>query len=244
MIYLVRILNAFGGDGLIDSIIKRHGRLDPYNETQIAIIRYAAKLFLENGYTKTTIKELERVSGIKTGNITYYFHSKEDLLNVLMEELMDFHANMIEEIYEAENDALFAYAIEIAAQIALSETHQQAWDLYHAAYSLPRTYESIRGWAAEKNCRLLKDLLPNWSERDFRKVEIVASGIELAALKTVCDRTFTLDDKVSLVLDSMMMLYGIPEKKRRAAIEKVLHAGYEQIADDMFDRFVKRLDNE
>ena len=228
---------------MINSIIKRHGRLDPYNETQITIIRSAAKLFLLNGYTKTTIKMVERDSGVKAGNITYYFHSKEDLFKVLMEELMDFHASVIEETLD-EGDVLFAYALEIAAQIVICETKQMAWDLYHAAYTLPQTYEYIKTWAAEKNARLFRDLLPEWSESDFREKEVVASGIELAALKTVCDRAFPLDRKIALVLDSLLMLYEVPKEARQKTIETVLHSDFERIAIEMFDRFIKRLDNE
>lgn len=228
---------------MIDSIVKRHDRLHPYNQTQINIIRSAAKLFLQNGYTKTTIKLVEKDSGVKAGNITYYFHSKEELFKILVEELMDFHASMIEENFEHEEDALFAYAMEIAAQIALCEKNEKAWDLYYAAYMLPQTYEHIRIWAAEKNYRLLKGLLPDWEEHDFREKEIVASGIEFAALKTVCDRSFGLDQKITLILDSMMLLYGIPEQARRETVERILNSNYETIAEGMFAKFVNRLDH-
>lgn len=228
---------------MINSIIKRHDRLHPYNETQIAIIRSAAKLFLQNGYTKTTIKMVERDSGIKAGNITYYFHSKEELFLILVEELMDFHATMIDETFD-KTDVLFAYALEIAVQIALCEQNQNAWDLYHAAYALPHTYEHIRTWAAEKNYQLLKEKLPDWTEHDFRQKEIVASGIEFAAMKTACDRAFPLDQKVSLFLDAMMMLYGISERERKKTIERILKSDYQTTAEEMFRKFVGRLDKE
>ena len=84
MVYLVYILNAFGGGVLINSIVSRHNRLVPYSKTEICIIRSATKLFLENGYTKTTLKMVEADSGMKTGNITYDFHSKEDLFKGLI----------------------------------------------------------------------------------------------------------------------------------------------------------------
>ncbi|MBR5543054.1 MAG: TetR/AcrR family transcriptional regulator [Oscillospiraceae bacterium] len=171
---------------MINSIVNRHNRLNPFSEAQISIVRAATKLFLENGYTKTTFKIIEKESGIKVGNITYYFHSKEDLLKVLIEELMDFHAQTIEDIHKNTDDTLFAYAMEITAQIALCEHSQSAWDLYSSAYTLPQTYDHIKIWAAEKNFNLLHERLPQWTEHDFKDVEEVASGIEYAALKSVC----------------------------------------------------------
>lgn len=226
---------------MINSIVKRHDRLNPFTEAQINVIRATTKLFLQNGYTRTSLKMIEQDSGVKVGNITYYFHSKEDLLKVLVEELMDYHAIMIDDIHETKNDKLFAYAMEVTVQIALCESNRSAWDLYSSAYNLPQTYEVIKAWAAEKNYNLFHDRLPEWTEHDFKEIEEVASGIELAALKSVCDRNFTLDKKISLFLNSLMMLYQVPEAERKAVIEKVISLDYEQIAKEMFDKFVKRL---
>ena len=128
-------------------------------------------------------------------------------------------------------------------QIALCEDNRSAWDLYSSAYNLPHTYEVIKAWAAEKNYNLFHGRLPDWTEHDFKEIEEVASGIEFAALKSVCSRNFTLDKKISLFLDSLLMLYKVSETERKNIIEKVLALDYEKMAKDMFDSFVKRLDS-
>ena len=133
--------------------------------------------------------------------------------------------------------------MEVTAQIALCESNRSAWDLYFSAYSLPQTYEVIKAWAAEKNYNLFREKLPDWTEHDFKEIEEVASGIELAALKSVCNRNFTLDKKISLFLNSLLMLYKVSEEERKKVIEKVLALDYEKMAKDMFDSFVKRLDS-
>ena len=227
---------------VINSIVKRHDRLNPFTESQINVIRSAIKLFLENGYTKTTFKMIEQDSGVKVGNITYYFHSKEELLKVLIEELMDFHATMLEDIRQTDGDNLFAYAMEITAQIALCETNQSVWDLYYSAYNLPQTYEVIKAWAAEKNYTLFHERLPGWTEHDFKYTEEVASGIELAALKSFCDRNFTLDKKISIFLNSLMMLYNVSEEEIKKVIEKVLALDCAKTGQELFENFIKRLD--
>ncbi|MBE7031461.1 MAG: TetR/AcrR family transcriptional regulator [Ruminococcaceae bacterium] len=229
---------------MLNNIVKRRMRLKPLTETEIDIIRSATKLFLQNGYTQTTFKMIEADSGVKVGAITYHFHSKEEMLQILIEELMDYHAGLIDDMHDDMQSALMAYAMEIAVQVALCENNRNAWDLYYSGYSLPLTYEHIKGWAAEKNYSLLGSRLPDWTESDFRDKEVIASGIELAALKTFCDRGFTLDKKISLCLDSMMMLYEIPKAERQEVIQKILLRDYKKIAKDMFDKFVKRLDND
>lgn len=228
---------------MINSIVRRRNKLNPFTEAQINIIRATTELFLENGYTKTTFKMIEKRSGVKVGNITYYFHSKEELLVVLIEELMDFHADVIDDFFDTDKNKLFAYAMEITTQIALCEINSSAFDLYYSAYSLPQTYEVIKSWAAEKNYNLFHERLPNWSEHDFKGLEEVTSGIELAALKSSCNRNFSLDKKVSLFLNSLLVLYNISEEERKQLIDKVLALDYVAIAKDMFERFLVRLDN-
>ncbi len=227
---------------MLNSIIKRHSKITPLSDTEIKVIRSATKLFLTQGFSKTTHRQIADESGIGLGTITYHYKVKEDLLRVLFEELMDFHLDLIDASQEKSNDALFSYALEISVQIALCETDDKAYDLYYAAYSHPATFDYIKDWAAKKNYHLLRDRLPDWSEEDFRTVENITSGIELAAFTAPKNRYFSLQDKISLFLDSMMKIYNIPESDRKQTISRVLSLDCEKLAVEMFDKFLKRLD--
>lgn len=230
-----------GDDKMLNSIIKRHSKIAPLSDTEIKVIRSATKLFLTQGFSKTTHRQIAEESGIGLGTITYHYKVKEDLLRVLIEELMDFHLDVIDDSREKLHDSLYAYAIEIAVQIALCETDDKAYDLYYAAYSHPATFDYIKDWAAKKNYHLLKSRLPDWSEEDFRIVENVTGGIELAAFTAPKNRYFSLNDKISLFLDSMMKIYNIPECDRREVIDKIISLDCEKIAKEMFGEFVKKL---
>ena len=229
---------------MLNSIIKRHNMITPLSETEIKIIKSATKLFLEQGFSKTTHRQIAKESGIGLGTITYHYKVKEDLLRVLIEELMDFHLDIIDDSQAKLNNGLFSYALEIAVQIALCETDDKAYDLYYSAYSHPATFDYIKDWAAKKNYHLLKGKLPDWTEDDFRRVENVTSGIELAAFTAPKNRYFSLNDKISLFLDSMMKIYDIPENDRQKTIDKVISLDCEKIAKEMFGKFVSRLDGD
>ena len=45
------------------------------------------------------------------------------------------------------------------------------------------------------------------------------------------------------MIDSMMKIYDIPQNERKETIDKVLTLDYENIAKDMFNTFIKRLDD-
>lgn len=214
---------------MVNSIVERYSRVNPLTETEVKIIRSAMKLFLSEGYTNTTFRGIAKDSNVNLGVITYHFRSKDDLLFLLAEELMDCHTQILEEILTLDDDVLFAYAMEIAAQITICENNKKVWDLYHAMYSHLITFEYIKSWAATKNYNIFKSRLPHWSESDFREKEIIASGIELAALKSFCDKSFTLERKITVVLDSMLNLYETTGKERQQTISKVLEHDYRKM---------------
>lgn len=229
---------------VINSIIERNRRISPLSEREKKIIASAVKLFLQNGYSNTTIKMISEDCGIRQGTIVYHYHTKEDMLKHLIEELMDYHSDVIEDTNEETGDELFSYAMEIAVQIALCENDRKAWDIYYSAYSNPQIFGLIKDWAAKKNYMLLKNRLPDWSESDFRHIENATSGIELAALMSPCNRYYSLEDKIVLTLDSMLKIYEVAKSERDATVEKIKGFDYEKTGKNLFDKFVSRLNIE
>lgn len=229
---------------MLNRIIERHNKISPLSETEIKIVTAALRLFLEKGFSATTHRQVAEKSGVGLGTLTYHFRAKEDMLRILVEELMDYHLDFIEYQVESTEDRLFSYAAEIAVQIALCESDKRAWDLYYNAYAHVPTFTYIKDWASKKNYELLGALTPRLRESDYRNIENITSGIELAALSSPCDRYFTLEDKIKLTLDSMMKIYDIPEDMRKGTIEKVLALDCKKIAMDLFDKFVARLDGD
>lgn len=227
---------------MLNRIIERNRFIKPLSETEIRIIRSAICLFLKNGYSKTTLRKISDDCQMLQGRVAYHFHTKEDMLHILIQELMEFHGDMVDQIHEEKHDKLFAYAMEITAQISVCEQDENVWDLYYASYTHPATFMLIKDWAAKKNHALLKEWVPEWSESKFREIENIASCIELSAFTSPVDKTYTLEKKITDVLHSIMKIYDIPANARHETIEKVLKTDYRDIGKQMFEKFVKRLE--
>lgn len=225
---------------MLNSIVERSRLISPLNTTEKKIIRSATKLFLENGFSSTTLKMISQDCGLLQGTIAYHFHTKEDMLYLLVQELMDFHHKLVSSA-EEEGDSLFPYATEITAQISICETNPKAWDLYHSAYTLPGTLALIKDWTAKKNYRVFHKRLPDWTERDFRIKENIASGIEFSALNSPCTWEYSLEDKISSVLDALLLLYEVPKEERKRVIDKILVLDYHNIGEEMLGQFANRL---
>ena len=228
---------------MLDSIVERNRFTAPITKTEKNILKSAIRLFLENGYSQTTLKMISADCNLRQGTIAYHFHTKEDMLYYLIQALTEFHGGIIDSAHTETDDVLMSYATEIAIQIALCETDRKAWDLYYSAYSQFRTFDFIKNWASREHYRLLSERLPDWTETDFKEKEHIASGIELAAFFAPCDRHFTLEKKITLVLDSMMLLYNVTEDERKQTIEKILKLDCVKLGQEMFEKFIKRLDN-
>ena len=71
--------------------------------TRGRIIQEAARMFVEEGYSVSSINRLSKTLQLSPGNITFYFPTKEHLLAVLVDEMVDFQNIMMEE-YENETE--------------------------------------------------------------------------------------------------------------------------------------------
>ena len=58
--------------------------------TRAQIIKIGARLFVEEGYSKTSFSRIAKEFDISLGNVTFYFPTKEHLLAILCNELCSF----------------------------------------------------------------------------------------------------------------------------------------------------------
>ena len=59
-------------------------RMTDYNDKQIQMLQVAEKLFAEKGFDGTSIREISKQANINVAMVSYYFGSKEKLLEAIM----------------------------------------------------------------------------------------------------------------------------------------------------------------
>ena len=209
--------------------------------TKLEIIRLAAHLFIEEGYSKTTFARVARELDLSTGNITFYFPSKDHLLAVLVEEMFDFQTWLME--YEAKEGAssLLSYCLELTSIAAACEDDEVTKDFFSSAYSSSMILDLIRENDTEKTKEIFGSFRPEWTDEDWRATENIVSGIEYATIMT-CENDTPLAKQIEKALDSILMLYGVPEELRRQKIEKVLAMDYRGIGKRILNGFKEYID--
>lgn len=212
------------------------------NITKLEILQVATRMFLEKGFTNTSVKAISNELDISTGNLTFHYHTKEDILLELAKEITDFHMRSIEKVQSDGYDDLFAYCWEVTLQITLCEENPQINDLYLAIYSHPTTLLFVKDWTAEKNYRILGERLSDWTIEHFRIIENVTCCIERSALTEPCTEAYTLEDKIRLTLTCLLKIYDISKEEREEVIGEILKTDYRKTGNDLLKQFTKYIE--
>lgn len=208
---------------------------------KLDIIRCASKFFFERGYSATTPKHVCEELDIYTGNLTYYFPTKEHLLRVFVEMLGDFQWKMMEDEADEGIGSIMAICLELTAMAAMCDENDAAKDFYLTCYCSPMCLAIIRRNDAARAKEVFKDYCPDWNDEQFAEAELLVSGIEYATLMTV-GTPIRLETRIAGALNQILSIYQIPEAVRKAKIQKVLAMDYRGIGRRVFKEFRKYID--
>lgn len=212
------------------------------NTTKHEIIQTASRLFLENGYSATSPKTICDELGISTGNLTYYFPTKEHLLAELVKMLCSFQYEvMVKEADDGISEVL-AVCLELATMVAASESDPVIKDFFISCYSNPLCLDIIRKNDTERAKKVFAEYRPDWSDEQFAEAEILVSGIEFATFMTT-DNVVDVETRVTGALDNILGIYGVPPEVRDIKIKKVFSTNYTELGKKVlagFKEFVNK----
>ena len=209
--------------------------------TRLQIIQLAAHLFIENGYSNTTAKQLARELDLSPGNITFYFPTKEHMLAVLVKELFDFQKLIMEQAAAEGKSSLLAYCLELTAIVSACEESEVARDFYTAAYTSELSLAMIRENDTQKTREVFAEYRPDWDEAEWIATENIVSGIEYATIMTR-EQDTPLETQIRKTLNAIMLLYGVPEEVRKTKIQKVLATDYRALGRRILREFREYID--
>ena len=201
-----------------------------------AIVKAASELFFEKGFSKTTSAELCKKIDIGTGNLTFYFPTKEHILSVLVQMMIDFQWKEMESAADEGKSSLLAYCLELSTLVAISEEIPEMNDFLVAAYAHPMTIDLIRANDVEKIKKVFGEYTEAWDDERFTEMETIISGIEYATIMKT-EHSASVECRLEGALNSIMILMGVPEEIRKAKLKKVLAMDYLAIGRKVYEDF-------
>lgn len=209
------------------------------------ILLKAANMFLSQGYTQTTLRELARESGVNIGSLMHLFENKENILCALVSVVLDGQFSAASKLLSnMTDDKILFWAAETTLQLYMAESSEQIRDLYITAYSLPKTSDIIRRSIAEKMSEYFLPYNPGYQEKDFYEMEIATGGIIRGFMSVPCDMYFTMNAKVARYLETSFRVYKVPQEKTQEAIQFVSRFDFAQIAQNVIDSLLSMLAEE
>ena len=205
--------------------------------TKLEILQCSMELFLDKGYTASYITTIAKNLGISTGNLTFYFPTKEHLLAELVKELCVFQWQIMEKAATDGKSSLLAYLLELATMTSVCDENPVAKDFYLSAYTHSLPLKIIRENDTQKTKNVFSEYCRNWSETDFVIAENVVSGIEYSMLVTEDTEEVSLEKRIETGLDVIMKIYNVPSDVRNSLLQSVLSMDYREIGRNILNEF-------
>ena len=212
------------------------------SETKRKILTVCVRLFLEQGYKNTSVSQIVDEAGVARGSYLNLFPTKDKILLDLTETMFGGQFGMARSIADAKLPPVYAYALETAIQLTLTELNENLREIYIEAYSLPETSEYIYLHTTAELKQIFSANFPDYSDSDFYEMEIGTAGLMRNYMARKCDIHFPLERKLSRFLTAAMRVYRVPEDELeqtvrfverldiRSIAERVMHTLFQTLA--------------
>lgn len=208
------------------------------------MLHAAVKLFLENGYEKTTTASIAKAAGMSPSSFFAAFESKEALLLTLVKLMFDSQFASAEQLMGQTEDPVLLYAIETALQMYITECSEPLREIYVTAYSLPSTSEYIYNATSKRLAQIFGRYLPEAQPKDFYEMDIATGGVMRAFMARKCDLYFTMERKLRRFLQCGLTIYSVPAEKQRQIVETVLSMDLESMAHRVLEGIVAQVEKD
>ena len=201
------------------------------SETKRKILTVCVRLFLEQGYKNTSVSQIVDEAGVARGSYLNLFPTKDKILLDLTETMFGGQFDMARSIADTKLPPVYAYALETAIQLTLTELNENLREIYIEAYSLPETSEYIYLHTTAELKQIFSANFPDYSDSYFYEMEIGTAGLMRNYMARKCDIHFPLERKLSRFLTAAMRVYRVPEDELEQAVRFVERLDIRSIAE-------------
>ena len=137
---------------------------------------------------------------------------------------------------------VYAYAVETAIQLTLTELNENLREIYIEAYSLPETSEYIYLHTTAELKQIFGEKFPDDTESDFYEMEIGTAGLMRSYMARKCDIHFPLERKLSRFLTAAMRVYRVPEAEQAKVLAFIQSLDIKAIATEVMYKLFAMLE--
>ena len=179
--------------------------------TEKRILQVCVRLFLEQGYHKTTTSQILEDAQVSCSSFQNLFRNKEGVLMELVKFMFENQFSIARNVASKELPPVYVYAAETALQITLTELNENLRDIYLEAYTYPDTLAYIQQATAKELQGIFELYQPEFDEHDFLELEYGTAGLMRGYMANPCTARFTLERKLGKFVTAALRVFDVPK---------------------------------
>ena len=211
------------------------------SETKRKILTVCVRLFLEQGYKNTSVSQIVDEAGVARGSYLNLFPTKDRILLELTETMFGGQFGVARSIADSKLPPVYAYAVETAIQMTLTELNENLRKIYIEAYTQKEASEFIFRETAKELYQIFGPYQPELTARDFYDMEIGSASIMRGYMAHPCDEELTLEKKLRLFLTMSLRAYNVPKEETEQAIRFVEGLDIRTISEQVMQALFRAL---
>ena len=150
------------------------------------ILAVCVKLFLEQGYKRTTVAEIVRKAGVSNSSFQNIFRAKDGVLSELVAFMFSGQFGAARSVAGGTLPPVFVYAAETAIQLTLTELNENLREIYIEAYTQKEASEYIFRETARELYDIFGPYQPQLTAEDFYMLELGSAGLMRGYMAQPC----------------------------------------------------------
>lgn len=165
------------------NIAEREGGYAKGDEVREQILRAALGILVENGYRAMSMRRVAEACGLKFGNLTYYYRSREDLVRDLLEAIVRAYEIQFDQIVQ-EPDVSAEFRLAELCSLILEDirtkktTHvfPELWALANHDEFVSERVQELYSRARQSLVDIIGELRPDLSSEQCEALALFASA--------------------------------------------------------------------
>ena len=198
-------------------------REEKSNNIKNAIFEVSGRLFVAQGYQKTTIRQIAEEAGLKIGTIYHFFQDKEDIfLNHARQIDLELMAH-VEQIIENPKDLILKYALYRALEFKIIEKYDKIAELYLESYNSWRMTQMIVPRNMQRKMLFFHEYNEKLTKKDYYRLSLALRGMrQIYIAERVHTGINRFKEHTPFIIDTALSFFNVPKQKRSAAIARAM----------------------
>ncbi len=209
--------------------------------TKKRILTVCVKLFLEQGYKKTTVAQIIKKAGVSNSSFQNIFRAKDGVLTELTKFMFGSQFGTARRAIDGKLPPAYVYAVETAIQLTLTEINENIREIYIEAYTQKEASQYISEQMSKELYRIFSQYQPQLTIDDFWAMDIGTTGIMRNYMAYPCDDDFTLERKIHSFLTLSLRCYKVPEEEIEGILQFIDDLDIRAVAEQVMHTLFKEL---